>query len=225
MRPLKRVVCIGLAALFAGCAPSQPTDRVSQQIEQTGEASGDIDIESAARNANVNPLKELPVDDSTWTERFDGHFRKYSKRFFGPATDWRWFKAQGIAESGLRIDAKSWVGAKGIMQIMPVTYKDEIKGRLQQSWIGDITDPRWNIAAGIYYDHYLFELWDDIDRSVADRLAFMFSSYNCGQGRTLSARRKCQTGDCDTWDDVKHLTPDETQGYLKKIMALMEVEL
>ena len=59
------------------------------------------------------------VTDRHWTRKYDPYFRKYSKRFFGPAFDWHWFKAQGIAESGLQKDAKSWVNAKGIMQLMP----------------------------------------------------------------------------------------------------------
>ena len=32
--------------------------------------------------------------------RYDPTFRKYSRRYFGPAFDWRYFKAQGFAESG-----------------------------------------------------------------------------------------------------------------------------
>ena len=31
------------------------------------------------------------------TERFDPIFRKYTKRYFGVGTDWRWFKAQGTS--------------------------------------------------------------------------------------------------------------------------------
>ena len=38
------------------------------------------------------------VDDSHWTSKYDRHFRKYAKHYFGPHVDWRWFKAQGIAE-------------------------------------------------------------------------------------------------------------------------------
>src|SRR6266568_986457 len=56
------------------------------------------------------------------SERYDPTFRKYTKRFFGPAFDWKYFKAQGFAESGLKADAQSWVGARGVMQLMPSTY-------------------------------------------------------------------------------------------------------
>ena len=52
---------------------------------------------------------------------YDRLFRKYTKHYFGPHFDWRWFKAQGIAESGLRPNAHSSAGAKGIMQILPAT--------------------------------------------------------------------------------------------------------
>ena len=57
-------------------------------------------------------------------DKFDDTFRKYTKRFFGPGYDWKHFKAQGLAESNLRPDARSYVGARGVMQIMPGTYSD-----------------------------------------------------------------------------------------------------
>ena len=53
--------------------------------------------------------------------KFDGYFSKYSKRYFGPNFNWIYFKAQAIAESRLKADAKSKVGAAGVMQIMPKT--------------------------------------------------------------------------------------------------------
>ena len=56
--------------------------------------------------------------------RFDHHFSKYSKRYFGPAFDWRYFKAQAVAESRLEENATSVAGAVGIMQVMPQTFKE-----------------------------------------------------------------------------------------------------
>jgi hypothetical protein len=44
--------------------------------------------------------------------KYDDTFRRYSKRWFGAAFDWRWFKAQGMAESNLDSAATSWVRAR-----------------------------------------------------------------------------------------------------------------
>jgi len=94
------------------------------------------------------------VDD--WTNKYDKHFRKNAKHYFGPSFDWRWFKAQAIAESGLKADAESKYGASGIMQILPSTYEDIKK---KNPGFKDIHTPRWNIAAGIYYDRQLYKKW------------------------------------------------------------------
>ena len=66
-----------------------------------------------------------PVHSDKWTDKYDRHFKKYSKRYFGPLFDWHWFKAQAIAESALSHDAESHVGARGLMQIMPF-WLDEL---------------------------------------------------------------------------------------------------
>ena len=55
---------------------------------------------------------------------YDELFKKYSKRYFGPAFDWRLFKAQAMAESNLSPAAKSGVGARGLMQLMPTTFRE-----------------------------------------------------------------------------------------------------
>jgi membrane-bound lytic murein transglycosylase F len=79
----------------------------------------------------------------TPADRYDDTFSKYSKRYFGPAFDWRIFKAQGMAESNLDSAATSWVGARGVMQLMPATSAD----RLEEPEL-DAIGPRVNIAAG-----------------------------------------------------------------------------
>jgi len=97
-----------------------------------------------------------PVTSKSWTNKYDGYFKKYTKRYFGPGFEWRWFKAQGIAESNLNNEAESWVNARGIMQIIPKTFH-EIKKK-KPSFV-DVNEPRWNIAAGIYYDYQLYQKW------------------------------------------------------------------
>ncbi len=78
--------------------------------------------------------------------RYDAFFKKYTKRYFGVGFDWQYFKAQGMAESELSATARSMVGARGVMQLMPSTFQ-EIQTKRPE--FESIDDPEWNIAAGI----------------------------------------------------------------------------
>lgn len=154
--------------------------------------------------------------------RYDETFRRYSKRYFGPGFDWRRFKAQGMAESGLDPEATSYVGARGIMQLMPATYK-AISSRRPD--FGAINDPEWNIAAGIMHDRYLWKLWS-ASISERERPAFMFGSYNAGEGTIKRARAaaKGTVGRDEEWAHIEQVAPTvprwryrETLGYVRKI--------
>jgi membrane-bound lytic murein transglycosylase F len=159
------------------------------------------------------------------SERYDDTFRKYSKRYFGVGFDWRLFKAQGMAESNLDSAATSWVGARGIMQLMPTTFH-EISSRNPE--MARIDDPEWNIAAGIFYDRTLWQLW--AKDSVEDhRREFMLASYNAGRGTILSAQAMARRDSLDhrSWPQIERVAPkvrrwrhEETLGYLKRIDSL-----
>jgi membrane-bound lytic murein transglycosylase F len=112
------------------------------------------------------------------SSRYDPIFRKYSKRYFSVAFDWRYFKAQAMAESDLDPTARSRVGARGLMQLMPSTFEAVATHR---SNFTSIDDPEWNIAAGILHDRDLWMMWS---ASVPDsaRHPFMFGTYNAGEG-------------------------------------------
>lgn len=157
-----------------------------------------------------------------WSTEYDTHFRKYAKRYFGPNVDWRWFKAQGIAESALKDRAESAVGAKGVMQIMPATFA-EIRKKNPQ--FVNIDEPRWNIAAGIYYDRYLYKKITDID-SFQNRLYLTFAGYNAGYGGVLKAiKRARQPRQSAQWKELKKHLPRETQGYVSRIVDLKTTDL
>jgi len=160
-----------------------------------------------------------PVEEDHWTNDFDHYFKKYTKRYFGPHFDWRWFKSQGIAESNLKVLAQSHVGAQGIMQLMPETY-DEI--REQNPLFAKVNDPKWNIAAGIFYDRQLYRKWRKPLPSE-ERLFLAFSSYNAGYGRVLKAVKRTKNKDY-TWVMVKQHLPKETKGYVARIAELMNVK-
>lgn len=154
--------------------------------------------------------------------RYDDAFRRYSKRYFGAGFDWRWFKAQGMAESNLDSTATSWVGARGIMQLMPSTYQ-AIQTRHPE--FGAIDDPEWNIAAGIMHNRHLWRLWSP-RVSESDRFAFMFGSYNAGEGTIGRAATVARTitDSTPTWNHVEQVAPQvrrwryrETLGYVRKI--------
>ena len=177
---------------------------------------------------NQANAQEFPkVTSKRWTTKYDTYFRKYTKRFFAAGFDWKWFKAQAIAESNLQQDAKSWVNAKGIMQLMPRTFH-EIKKK-NPSFV-DIDEPRWNIAAGIYYDSRLYRKWK-ARRPFVDKMSFTFASYNAGFTNILKAQIVCKKGGLNEnlWHNIKQVAPSvrgwrhrETLGYVAKIITMVE---
>jgi membrane-bound lytic murein transglycosylase F len=159
------------------------------------------------------------VDSPRWTDRYDTYFKKYSKRYFGPNFDWRWFKAQGIAESNLDPNAESHKAARGVMQILPTTF-EEIQ-ELNPHFV-DLDTPRWNIAAGIYYDRYLYRRWRE-RLPKHERINFTFASYNAGYGTISKAHRRAESKGlaAHRWDHVEDLAPGQTRHYVRRIHKLM----
>ncbi|MDH4248482.1 MAG: transglycosylase SLT domain-containing protein, partial [Deltaproteobacteria bacterium] len=96
-----------------------------------------------------------------YSDRYDDDFRREARYRFGYAYDWRWFKAQGVAESGLDPAVCSAAGACGLMQFMP--------GTALAMGVTDRFNARASIRAGIAYDR---RLWDEFTapRPKADRL-------------------------------------------------------
>ncbi|MFP4476894.1 MAG: transglycosylase SLT domain-containing protein [Desulfatibacillaceae bacterium] len=162
-------------------------------------------------------------------EDYDQYFRKYSKRFFGPGFDWRFFKAQAIAESRLDLKAKSHVGAEGLMQIMPTTF-EEIRSKLDYIK-GSPLEPRWNIAAGVYYDRNLWKTWK-ARRPFQDRMSFTFGSFNAGKGNVLRAQKIAAQEELNPnlWGSIQVTLPKvtgrqsgETIHYVDNIFEIKEV--
>ena len=157
-------------------------------------------------------------------DHYDPLFKKYSKRYFGVAFDWRLFKAQAMAESNLSPDARSGVGARGIMQLMPTTFR-EVQTRNPE--LECIDHPEWNIAAGISYDRFLWRLWTE-HPTLEERRNFMLASYNAGRGTLLRAQttaREKQLDHC-IWRSIAEVAPSvrgwryrETLQYVTKIEA------
>ncbi|WP_309672116.1 transglycosylase SLT domain-containing protein [Gemmatimonas sp.] len=155
-------------------------------------------------------------------DRYDDTFRKAAKRSFGPAFDWRLFKAQGMAESNLDPMARSRVGARGLMQLMPSTYREIAS---ENADLALIDNPELNIEAGIAYDRRLWLRWEN-DSIAEDRRQFMFASYNAGRGTLLNAQRRARQRQLDPrqWRNIEKIAASvprwrhlETLDYVRKI--------
>ena len=161
------------------------------------------------------------VGDKHWSNKYDHHFRKYAKHYFGAGFEWRWFKAQGIAESGLNPQAKSPAGARGIMQILPSTFQEI---REKNPHYKSIDDPHWNIAAAIYYNRQLYRRWRK-KMPDTERLPMTFASYNAGYSKVYRAYDRAirKQANVREWAQVAPYTPAETRHYVRRIQRLMQV--
>jgi len=166
--------------------------------------------------------------------KYDLFFHKYSKQFFGFYFDWTNFKAQAIAESKLDPYAESYVGAKGVMQIMPRTF-DEIKLR-NKTIKGPVHDPKTNIRAGIWYDRHIWRNWSR-KNTLQGRIDFMMASYNAGRVHIINAQKICIAepeiyGDPNSWECIKNTLhmitgrhSKETKTYVKRIRGIRDTVL
>jgi membrane-bound lytic murein transglycosylase MltF len=158
------------------------------------------------------------------TTRYDDYFRKFSKRYFGPGFAWRVFKAQAMAESGLDSTARSSVGARGVMQLMPATFAG-ISARRPD--FKSVEDAQSNIAAGIAHDAYLWKLFSEI-QPHPQHYRFMVGAYNAGEGTIERAQRVARGANLDaaTWVSLATIAPlvqrwryHETLAYVNQIAA------
>ena len=163
----------------------------------------------------IRNLKD-PTGSADW-KRFEetvALFRKYGSKYdFDPLM----LAAQGYQESQLDQNAKSHVGAIGIMQIMPVTGA-ELK-------VGDIKLTEPNIHGGAkYMDQLMTRYFPDAKFSHANRSLFAFASYNAGPGRISQMRKEAAKRglDPDKWfNNVEIVTAEkvgiETTTYVRNI--------
>jgi membrane-bound lytic murein transglycosylase MltF len=130
---------------------------------------------------NVKYVKEA-TDDAELRkfEQTVALFRRYSGQY---DMDYLLMMAQGYQESRLDQNARSHVGAVGVMQVMPATGQ-ELK-------VGDIAQIEPNIHAGVkYIRHVIDTFYAREPMSPLDRTLFAFASYNAGPGRLQSLRRE-----------------------------------
>lgn len=160
------------------------------------------------------------LKDATGSEdykRFEsllGLFRRYGKKYgFDPVM----LAAQGYQESQLNQNAKSHVGAIGVMQVMPATGK-ELK-------VGDIKITEPNVHAGTkYMDLLMRKYLGDARFDENDRTLFAFACYNAGPGNIARMRKEAEKRGLDPnkwFNNVELVTAEkigiETTTYVRNI--------
>lgn len=124
---------------------------------------------------------------------YDDWFREYSRI---PGWDWRLVASQAYQESRFNANARSWAGARGLMQIMPATAR-ELRV--------NANDPRQSIEGACRYLWKFDQRWEHIKPEL-ERIKFILASYNVGQGHVEDARRLAEKfgDDPDRWNDVAY---------------------
>ncbi|MGK0280441.1 MAG: membrane-bound lytic murein transglycosylase F, partial [Litorivivens sp.] len=95
--------------------------------------------------------------------------------------DWRLLAAIIYSESRFNPEAKSWAGAFGLMQIMPITGA--------RFGIDTSMTEKANIQAGVSFLKYLEKFWAHRVDDPDERRRFILASYNAGHGHVLDAQR------------------------------------
>ncbi|MBR0111907.1 MAG: transglycosylase SLT domain-containing protein [Bacteroidales bacterium] len=153
---------------------------------------------------------------------YDDLIRKYSE---GRAWDWRLLAALIFQESRFHIEARSWRGAEGLLQMMPRTARN--------FGLDNTLDPEESIrAAADYLRHLEYIFRGDAD-SQEDLQMIVLAAYNAGEGNIKEAIGRAKQYDVPygTWDYISnHLdyiaqdtyNGDETRVFVERVYAWYE---
>ncbi|MBI5509915.1 MAG: transporter substrate-binding domain-containing protein [Deltaproteobacteria bacterium] len=149
-------------------------------------------------------MRQLHTEASETSGRispFDILVRKHSAN---NGLDWRLITAQMYQESRFDPNARSWVGAVGLLQIMPKTGR-ELGFR-------NLRDPETNITAATKYMGQLIAQTEPT-LPMRQRVRFALAAYNAGAGHVTDARLLAKK---------LNLDPDRWFGNVEKAMVLLE---
>jgi soluble lytic murein transglycosylase len=177
-------------------------------------------LRAAAEFARRNDVLDRMVHTA---ERMAGD-ADYSQRFpaphaeiLGPTTeslglDKSWVYGVIRQESRFNSDARSHVGASGLMQVMPATGK-YVAGKigLDEYSHGKLTELRTNLVLGSNYLNMIMSRFDGSQ-------VLATAAYNAGPGRARSWRNKV-TSALEGAAFAETIPFAETRAYVKNVMA------
>jgi soluble lytic murein transglycosylase len=127
-----------------------------------------------------------------------------------------WSLAHGISRQESSFDpyAISHAGARGMMQLMPGTARDQAR-KMGIGYDGYrlLTDPGYNVSIGSSYFQHMLDIWDgNVPLAVA--------SYNAGSGNAGKWVRQYgdPRGKVDVVAWIEAIPYDETRGYVQRVI-------
>lgn len=141
--------------------------------------------------------------DDLCPEKFRSEVAKAAKKY---GIEKERIYAVMMVESSLNPDVVSYVGARGLMQMMPSTYEELCQERGREYDPDDLFIPSVSIDYGVYYLKWLYDILGDWD------LAHM--AYNAGINNVQKWQKNpeyCQNG------EIVYIPFEETRNYMEKI--------
>lgn len=138
--------------------------------------------------------------------QYDAQIRAATKKFWPDYPDWKSWKSQLYQESKLDPNAESAVGAEGLAQFMPATWRDIERSLGYGAISRKLAAPA--IEGGAFYMATLRKNWARKDRPSDDRQRLGQASYNAGTGNIVKAQHYC--GDAFLWAGIAPCLPRVT---------------
>lgn len=151
---------------------------------------------------------------ASFPDTYDDQIRKAAKRWlpeYEAVYGMEILKAQLYQESLLKPDAVSYVGASGLGQFMPATWREVSK---QMGWNGvSVFSADHNIEAAAFYMSSRLRMWSS-PRPMADQVSLGWACYNAGCGWILKAQKLC--GNPNLYSDIIQCLPKVTGKHAKE---------
>jgi len=150
-------------------------------------------------NKYFKNIRAAKIVNSKYNSYSGGHLSPYDDYIKEASKivqwDWRLLASMIYQESQFKPNVRSWVGAYGLMQMMPATMK--------KYGLDTLSSPKEQIIAGAKYLRHLEEQLPPEITDSTDIVKFVLASYNAGLGHILDARRLAEKygRDPNVWTD------------------------
>ena len=176
----------------------------------------DRQLITAAEVARRNELYDRAINTADKTEnvhdftlRYLAPFREVLRqRSTQMGLDEAWVYGLIRQESRFIVDARSRVGASGLMQLMPATAKWVAK-KMGLRNIADVTEVDTNVSLGTYYLRHVLD-------SLDGHPVLASAAYNAGPGRARAWRPDMPVEGAIYAESIPF---SETRDYVKKVMS------